>query len=38
MVTDEHEWKTNEARIDVDVVFGSSKVEDCPQIKTISED
>ena len=27
---DEHEWKTNETGIDVDVVFESSKVEDCP--------
>ena len=30
MVTDEHEWKRNEAGIVVDVVFESSKVEDYP--------
>ena len=30
MVTDEHEWKANDAGMVVDAVFDSSKVEDCP--------
>ena len=30
MVTDEHEWKANNARMVVDAVLKSSKVEDCP--------
>ena len=33
MVTDEHEWKANDAGMVVDAVFESSKVEDCPELE-----
>ena len=38
MVTDEHEWKANDAGIIVDMMFENSAVEDRPWIRTNLED